>query len=76
MVKPNLPEFLIDLAKIVGGVVRDTVDVGNYRITIMIEKKIDDKMGVIVDSISVDKRMSALDVDIIKKRLKELVDKK
>ena len=76
MVKPNLPEFLIDLAKIVGGVVRDTVDVGNYRITIMIEKKIDDKMGVIVDSISVDKRMSALDVDIIKRRLKELVDKK
>ena len=51
MVKPNLPEFLIDLAKIVGGVVRDTVDVGDYRITVMIEKKIDDKVGVIVDSI-------------------------
>ena len=76
MVKPNLPEFLIDLAKIVGGVVRDTVDVGDYRITIMIEKKIDNKIGVIVDSISVDKRMSALDVDIIKRRLKELVEKK
>ena len=76
MVKPNLPEFLIDLAKIVGGVVRDTVDVGDYRITIMIERKIDDKVGVIIDSISVDKRMSALDVDIIKRSLKELVEKK
>ena len=76
MVKPNLPEFLIDLAKIVGGVVRDTVDVGDYRITIMIERKIDDKVGVVIDSISVDKRMSALDVDIIKRSLKELVEKK
>lgn len=76
MVKPNLPEFLIDLAKIVGGVVRDTVDVGDYRITIMIERKIDDKVGVVIDSISVDKRMSVLDVDIIKRRLKELVEKK
>ena len=76
MIKPNLPEFLIDLAKIVGGVVRDTVDVGDYRITIMIERKIDDKMGVIIDSISVDKRMSALDVDIIKRGLKEFVEKK
>ena len=76
MVKPNLPEFLIDLAKIVGGAVRDTVDIGDYRITIMIERKIDDKVGVVVDSISVDKRMSALDIDIIKRRLKELVEKK
>ena len=76
MAKPNLPEFLIDLAKIVGSVVRDTVDVGDYRITIMIEKKIDNNMGVIVDSISVDKRMSVLDIGIIKRTLKELVEKK
>lgn len=76
MVRPNLQGFLIDLAKIVGGVVRDTVDVDDYRITIMMERKIDDKMGVIVDSVSVDKRMSTLDVDIVKRMLKELVEKK
>lgn len=76
MVKPNLPEFLIDLVKIIGGAVKDAVDVGDYRITIMIEKKIDNNVGVIVDSISIDKKMTILDVDEIKKRLKELVKKK
>ncbi len=76
MVRPELPHILWDLAKILGGVVRDTLDVGNYRITVMIEKKIDDKMGMVVETITVDRKMSAMDVDIITKRLKELVEKK
>jgi hypothetical protein len=42
----------------------------------MIEKKIDDKTGIVMDTITVDKRMSALDLEIIIKKLKELVDKK
>jgi chemotaxis signal transduction protein len=67
--------LFIDLAKILGGVVRDTIDVADYRITIMIERKIDDKIGIIVDSISVDKRMSAMDADIMGRRLKELAKK-
>lgn len=76
MARPDLPYVLWDLAKIVGGVVKDTIDVGDYRITIMVEKKIDDKVGVVMETITVDKKMSALDVEIITKRLKELVEKK
>lgn len=75
MVRPELQHVLWDIAKILGRVVKDTLDVGNYRITIMIEKKIDDKMGVVMETITVDKRMSALDVDVIAKKLKELVEK-
>ncbi len=76
MARPELPHVLWDLAKILGGVVKDTLDVGNYRITIMIEKKVDDKTGVIIDTVTVDKKMSVLDVEIITKKLKELVEKK
>ena len=76
MAKPELHRVLWDLAKILGGVVKDTLDVGNYRITIMIEKKVDEKIGLIMETITVDKRMSALDVEIITKRIKELVEKK
>lgn len=76
MAKPELSHVLWDLAKILGGVVKDTLDIGNYRVTIMIEKKIDDKIGVVMETITVDKRMSALDVEIITKKLKELVEKK
>lgn len=74
MVRPGLPEFLIDLAKIVGGAVKDAVGTENYRITIMIEKKVDDNVGVIVDSISIDKKMTMLDIGAIKRKLKELVE--
>lgn len=76
MARQELPHVLWDLAKILGGVVKDTLDVGNYRITIMIEKKVDDKIGVIMETLTIDKRMSALDVDIITKKLKELIEKK
>lgn len=68
--------LFIDLAKILGGVVRDTIDVADYRISIMIERKIDDKVGIVVNSVSVDKRMSAMDAEIIGRKLKELVEKK
>lgn len=76
MAIPELPHVLWDLAKILGGVVKDTLDVGNYRITIMIEKKIDDNTGIVMDTITVDKRMNVLDVEIITKKLKELVERK
>lgn len=76
MARSELPDVLWDLAKILGGVVKDTLDVGDYRITIMIEKKVGDKMGVVMETITVDKRMSALDLEIITKRLKDLVEKK
>lgn len=76
MVKQDLPYILWDLAKIVSGVVRDTLDVGDYRVTIVIERKIDEKMGVVVDSISIDKRMSAFEADIIARRLRSIIEKK
>lgn len=75
----NIPDVLIELTKILGGVVRDTMDVGNYRITFIIERKIDDgngdRTGVVIEHISVDKRMNALEVDVITKRIKELINK-
>jgi hypothetical protein len=76
MVRPDLHHVLWDLAKILGGVVKDTLDVGDYRITIMIEKKVDNKTGVVMETITVDKKMSSLDLEIITKKLKELVEKK
>lgn len=76
MVRQDLPYIFWDLAKILGGVVRNTLDVEDYRITLMIERKVDDKVGVIVEAISVDKRMSALEVEAIVRRLKELIEKK
>lgn len=76
MTKQGLPDILLDLAKVVGGVVRDTLDIGDYRVTVIIERKIDDKIGVVVENVSVDKRMSALEAEMFIKRLKELVEKK
>ena len=68
-------EPIIDIAKILGKVVKDTIDVGDYRITVIIEKKIDDKQGIVIEQISVDKRMSALDAKIITKRLRSVIEK-
>lgn len=76
MAKQDLSYILWDLAKVLGGTVRDALDIGDYRITLMIERKIDDKMGVVVESISVDKRMSVLEVETFTRRLKELIEKK
>lgn len=68
-------EPIIDIAKILGKVVKDTVDVGDYRITVIIEKKIDDKQGVVIEYISVDKRMNILEVDIIARKLRSVIEK-
>lgn len=67
---------IIDIAKILGKTVIDVMNTGDYRITIIIERKIDDRQGIVIEQISVDKRMNALDAEIITKRLKELVEKK
>lgn len=75
MVRSYLPEFFIGLVKLVGDVVRDTL-IEDYRITVIIEKKIDDKTGVVVESLSVNKRMSKLDADSISKKVKELIETK
>lgn len=74
--RPGVQDVLFDIAKILGGVVRDTLDIGDYRITLIIERRVDDKMGVLVDNISINKRMSVLEADMIIRRLKEMIDKK
>ena len=76
MAEPDLPHILLDLAKILGSAVKDAFDVGEYRITVIVERKIDDKMGVVIENMSVDKRMSALEVEKFTSRFKELIDKK
>lgn len=68
-------EPIVDIAKILGKVVKDTIDVGDYRITVIIEKKIDDKQGVVIEHISVDKRMNALETDIIARKLRSVIEK-
>ena len=73
---PDLPHILLDLAKILGGVVKDTLDVGDYRITVIVERKIDDKMGIVLENVSVEKRMSALEVEKFTARFKELIENK
>lgn len=76
MTQPYLPHILLDLAKILGGVVKDTVDIRDYRITVIVERKIDDKMGVVIENISVDKRMSVLEVEKFTARFKDLIENK
>lgn len=68
-------EPIVDIAKILGKVVKDTIDVGDYRITVIIEKKIDDKQGVVIEHISVDKRMNVLETDIIARKLRSVIEK-
>lgn len=75
MVKPNIPDLLVDLAKIIGKTMMDVADTGDYRVTILIEKKIDDKQGVVIENISIDKRMNVVEVEIVRRRLKDLIDK-
>lgn len=67
---------IIDIAKILGKTVIDVIDTGDYRITIIIERKIDDRQGIVIEQMSVDKRMNVLEIETITRRLKELVEKK
>jgi len=66
---------LKDTLKILGGVIKDTLDVGDYRITVIVERKIDDKNGLIEENIIVEKRLSASQVEIIVQRLKDVLNK-
>ena len=64
---------VLDIAKILGKTVIDAMDVKDYRITVIIEKKIDSKLGIVVEHLTVEKRMNAIDADIITKKFKELI---
>ena len=68
-------DSLTDTLKILGGVVKDTIDVGDYRITLIVERKIDEKNGIVVDNTVVEKRLSRLQVDTVVKRLKDVINK-
>jgi hypothetical protein len=66
---------LADALKILGGVVKDTIDVGDYRITVIVERKIDDKNGIVIDSAVVEKRLSGLQIETIAQKLKDVINK-
>ncbi len=66
---------LKDTLKILGGVVRDTIDMGDYRITIIVERKVDDKSGVIIENMVVEKRLSGSQIETITQRLKDVMNR-
>jgi len=68
-------DSLVDTLKILGGVVKNTLDVGDYRITVIVERKIDDKNGIVVENMVVEKRLSGLQVETIVQRLKDVINK-
>ena len=68
-------DSLADALKILGGVVKDTIDVGDYRITVIVERKIDDKNGIVIDSTVVEKRLSGLQIETVIQRLKNVINK-
>lgn len=74
----NLVEFknlFLELAKVVGPIIRDVVDFRDYRFTIIIERKIDDKSGILIEKLEFEKKMNALEIDIITKKIKEFIDR-
>jgi hypothetical protein len=68
-------DALTDTLKILGGVVKETIDVGDYRITLIVEKKIDEKNGIVIEDMVVEKRLSRLQMDAVVKRLKDVISK-
>ena len=68
-------DALVDTLKILGGVIKDTLDMGDYRITVIVERKIDDKNGIIVENMVVEKRLSGLQIETIVRRLKDVINK-
>jgi len=62
---------LADALKILGGVVKDTIDIGDYRITVIVERKIDEKNGVVVEDMVAEKRLSRGQIETIVRRLKD-----
>jgi len=68
-------DALKDTLKILGGVIKDTLDMGDYRITIIVERKVDDKSGIIVENMVVEKKLSGSQIDTTIKRLKDIINK-
>jgi hypothetical protein len=68
-------DALTDTLKILGGVVKETIDAGDYRVTLIVERKIDEKNGIVIDYTVVEKRLSRLQIDTIIKRLKDVINK-
>jgi len=68
-------EALVDTLKILGGVVKDTLSIGDYRITIIVEKKIDEKNGIVVENMVVEKKLSGSQIEMIIQRLKDVMNK-
>lgn len=66
----------IDVLKFVGNIAKDVATVEDYRVTVILEKRIDDKMGVVVDNISVDKQMSVLQANLIMRNIREMLKRK
>ncbi len=67
-------DALRDTLKILGGVIRDTLDVADYRITVIVERKVDDKNGIVVDNIVAEKRLSGAQVEIVIKRFRDIIN--
>jgi hypothetical protein len=68
-------DTLADTLKILGSVIKDTVDIGDYRITIIVERKMDDKNGIMIDNTVVEKRLSGAQIDTVIKRLKNVINR-
>ncbi len=60
--------------KILGGVVKETIDVGDYRITVIVERKIDEKIGVVIENIVIERRSRRLDITAIIQRIKDAIN--
>jgi hypothetical protein len=67
-------DALADTLKILGGVVKDTIDVSDFRITIIVERKIDEKNGVMVENMVSEKRLSGMQIEAIVQRLKDVIN--
>lgn len=68
-------DALVDTLKILGGVVKDTLNIGDYRITIIVERKIDEKNGIVIENMVVEKRLSESQVETIVQKLKDVINK-
>jgi hypothetical protein len=74
MMKINT-DALKDTLKILGGVIKDTLDMGDYRITLIIERKVDDKSGIIIEDIVVEKKLSESQIETIIQRFEDVINK-
>jgi len=68
-------DALRDTLTILGGVIKETLDIGDYRITVIIERKVDDKSGIIIENMIVEKRFSGLQIGTIIRRFKDMMNK-